>query len=251
MRRCLAGVIGLAGILLITGCGETDGTASSADRSPSSSPTASATGEAPTPTPRQTLSEREIEKVLAGALLTDDEAADLGIVADADYGPKAFGLSTPTSDYCSDDTSQVKSESMRAARAQMWWNNQQWSSGDAGRLSIGTEVLLFKPGGVTTYLDELSALPSDCPRAEFEDTAELWSDTTLPGMPEGAVVVGRETLSTGSDQSTPGFVIAIPAGDVLGILHLRGDDEKPLEGMSADLAASYAKRLDQVQRQLS
>ncbi|WP_166351203.1 hypothetical protein [Phytoactinopolyspora limicola] len=192
----------VAAVLVVTGC-------SGGDDHPDDTP------ESPQPGPRVDL----IQQLLDDARFSE---TDIGLAIDISYRRES-GLETATFAYC-DDTSDVV-DGARTARSQQWWKNELWPHVADGGYTVGVEVVHYEPGGALDTMSAFAAVPDTCPAADYASGASaVFAAAEAPaGLPEGAAALDdRWTYPDGSRAS--GFIVAVPVGDVIGFLYIRGHE---------------------------
>jgi hypothetical protein len=182
-----------------------------------------------------------VQQALDDARPTEEQ---LGMAVDESYRREA-GLRTATFAYCGDQGDPV--DRLRIARTQRWWKDHNWPQPDQGGYTVGVEIVYYEPGGVAQTMDAFRAVPEQCPVAEYATgTKASFAPAEPPdGLPEAALAIKDEwTYPDGA--TAPGLIVAIPAGDVLGFLYIRGHAPTVHEraGELAQLLADNVARAD-------
>jgi hypothetical protein len=234
----------LAALLLVTGCSSGKGDAGSATSTgagttastPSTTPTATTSA---TPTAAATAAS-VIRAALGKALLTNSEVK---LVRQKVKASVAAGIAVPSNNVCGDKRIDP-SDKARVDRLQAWWLSKGWTSTSGGvQVSVSSEVIAYRPGGVAASLKAYKAAPTKCPKTKFNDgtTGTVKSAAAIKGLPKGTVVLSR-TVIYSKTVSTTGYLIAIPAGNVLGMLSIDGTGTA-VATTRASLAPLFAKQI--------
>lgn len=232
----------------LAGCGD-DG-ASDGDEAPASS-SGSASGpaapsesltESPTATPEPTLPAAKAQNVV-NQIILDESATELSAASAANSGT---GLQHPTFRYCPAADRGATGESLRVARAQQWWRNQEYASDSAGGVSVGNEVVYYSGDGLAQYLAALAAVPNTCGDENVLETGVNYAYAAKPvpaGLPAGAVSV-RMTLTYPDGSERVGYTVVVPSGNVADILYVYGSDAAAADEHAARLLPALQRKLD-------
>lgn len=235
MRPSLA--IAVVALVATTGCTGGDG---GADQQGEHSPTtAAAHGNLSTPTLE------DIQQILDDAR---PAKATQGLLVDESY-QRESGLETATMSYCEGQPNPV--DRLRLARSQRWWANAAWPSPDDGGYTVGVEVVLYEPGGVDKTMAAFRAVPSVCTEAKHASQAKA---TYAPGDPPDGLPAGsaalRDEWTYPNGTTAPGLIVAIPTGDIIGFLYIRGH-EPTVQERAGELARALADSLSVADAQLA
>lgn len=129
--------------------------------------------------------------------------------------------------------------------------NDAWPHPDKGGYTVGIEVVHYEPGGVNATMAAFQAVPDVCPAAEYASgvRATFAPAELPPGLPEGAVALADEwTYPNGVVAA--GLIVAIPAGDVVGFLYIRGD-ETAVHERAGELAVTLAGNVAEADTQIN
>jgi hypothetical protein len=227
--------------------------ACSGGKDPAKAPTPSSTAVVtPTPTtssspatasPQSTAS-AAIRTGLTKAVLTTKEVK---LVHQKVKASVATGVAVPTNNVCGDKKIDP-SDKARVDRVQSWWLSKGWTSRNPNKaqISVTSEVVAYRPGGVAAALKAYRAAPKKCAKTKFTDGSKgTVKKAAVPaGLPAGSVVLSR-VITYPTDVSTTGYIIAIPAKNVMGMLYVDGvaSDPKSVKSTRARLLAAYVKQV--------
>lgn len=229
--RTSAAVVAALALLGLAACSGSD---------PAKAPTPSSTAVV-TPTPTgttATISAQEaaaakIRAALAKAQLT---TAQVKLVRQKESATESSGLSVRTFIACG-YTKVDASDFARVDRLQSSWLSKGWASQDPtkAQVKVSSEVVAYRPGGVAAAMKSYAGAPKACPKTTFtkgvHGTVKL---TKAPaGLPKGSVVL-NQVITYKNNVTTTGYIVAIPAGNVLGLLYV--------DGVSSDPKAVLANR---------
>ncbi|NED93905.1 hypothetical protein G1H11_01080 [Phytoactinopolyspora alkaliphila] len=180
---------------------------------------------------------RKVQAILDSVRFGEHE---IGLAVSDTY-KRESGLDTPTAAYCGDDADPV--DQYRVARSQRWWLNEEWSARDPGGYTVGVEVVLYAPGTAAAAMAVFEAVPATCPAADFASgSSAAFSRGEIPhGLPPGASAL-RDDWTYADGTRATGRIIAISAGDVVGYLYIRGNDDA-VAGRTDELARTLAEKI--------
>lgn len=231
----LAG-LGLLTLAVVAGCqGSAGGSGPPADVG--GSDRSSRAGAAPTATGAPTAAPvaDEIQRILDAARPTEEE---LGLAVDMSYGRES-GLAASTLAYCGGGQPDP-ADQLRTARSQRWWISDAWPDSARGAYTVGVEVVHYEPGGADATMAAFQAVPEQCPTAQYASGTRA---TFVAADPPAGLSV--EAMALADQWTYPngivahGFIIAIPSGDVVGFLYIRGDETAVHERVG-ELASTLA-----------
>ncbi|WP_129663085.1 hypothetical protein [Phytoactinopolyspora endophytica] len=249
--RCAAAAAAAAAsaFVLLAGCAGGDGSEEPAADTVTTAGTGDELGSEwePKDTPEATsggLRLEDAQRILDDARFAE---AELGLTVDEDYDRES-GLHTPTAAYCSGEGDAV--DEHRIARSQRWWANEAWDSGQPGGYTVGVEVVYYEPGGVTGTMAVFGAVPDVCPSVGYDSGSSVtYSPGEAPaGLPAGTVALRDEWVYP-SGQDAPGMMVAIPVGDLIGFLYIRGD-QPAVDEHGGELARLLAGNLEKADAEI-
>ncbi|NEE02184.1 hypothetical protein [Phytoactinopolyspora halotolerans] len=241
MMRAAAMAVGV--LVLLCGCtgggGSDEPSAETVTRSATSDTSEEAWKPASPEATTSTPPTERIQRILDAARFTE---AQLGLSVNEHY-QRESGLETPTASFCGDEADPA--DEQRIARSQRWWMNDEWIDHDAGGYTVGVEVVAYRPGGARDTMAVFEAVPRTCPSVSYQSGAHVTAEpgSTPTGLPGDAVTL-RDHWTYPDGNEAPGIMVAIPAGDVIGFLYIRGDREKVDERvgeLARTLAANVAE----------
>jgi hypothetical protein len=211
--------------------------------------TASTAVVTPTPTSTPTQSSAAtaatlIRKALTAAQLT---TAEVKLVRQKELATESTGLGVRTFIACG--YSKVDpSDFARVDRLQSSWLSKGWASQDPtkAQIKVASEVVAYRPGGVQAALKSYQAAPKVCPKTKFDKgvTGTVKATKAPAGLPAGAVVLNQD-ITYKNKVSTVGYIVVIPADNVLGLLYVDGvsSDPKSVLAMRTVLIPLFAKQI--------
>jgi hypothetical protein len=226
--------------------------ACSSGKDPAKSPTPTSTAVVtPTPTATggtsvsaQAAASATIRRALGKAQLT---TAQVKFVRQKETKAESSGLSVRTFIACG-FTKVDGSDFARVDRLQSSWLSKGWASQDPTRaqVKVASEVVAYRPGGVAAAMKSYGSAPKSCPKTRFDKgvTGAVKAVRAPAGLPKGTVVLGQ-AITYKNKVKTTGYIVAIPAGNVLGLLYVEGvaSDPKAVIATRTRLLAGYAKRV--------
>jgi hypothetical protein len=225
--------------------------ACSSGKDPAKVPTPSSTAVV-TPSPTATTSTvsaqdaaaASIRRALAKAQLT---TAQVKLVRQKETAAESSGLTVRTFIACG--YSRVDpSDFARVDRLQSSWLSKGWASQDPNKaqVKVASEVIAYRPGGVAAALKSYAAAPKACPTTKFTKgvTGKVKASKAPAGLPKGTIVL-NQVITYKNSVTTTGYIVAIPAGNVLGLLYVEGvsSDPKAVVATRARLLTPYAKQV--------
>lgn len=227
--RARRNVVAVAMATALTGAAVT---ACSGGSDPAKAPTQTSTAVVtPTPTPTPTVTPTAtaaalIRKALTAAQLT---TAEVKLVRQKESATESTGLGVRTFIACG-YTKVDPSDFARVDRLQSSWLSKGWASQDPtkAQIKVASEVVAYRPGGVAAALKSYLAAPKTCPKTTFDKgvTGTVKATKTPAGLPTGAVVL-NQNITYKNKVSTVGYIVVIPAGNVLGLLYVDGVSSDP------------------------
>jgi hypothetical protein len=122
------------------------------------------------------------------------------------------------------------SDFARVDRIQSSWLSKGWASQDPtkAQVKIASEVVAYRPGGVAAALKSYAGAPKSCPKTKFNTgVSGLVRAAKAPaGLPKGSVLL-NQVITYKNSVTTTGWIVAIPAGNVLGLLYVEGVSSDP------------------------
>jgi hypothetical protein len=241
-RTSTAAAAAVLALLGVAGCSGSD---------PAKAPTPSSTASV-TPTPSAstaTISAQEaaaasIRRALTKALLT---TAQVRLIRQKESTAESRGLSVRTFIACG-YTKVDPSDFARVDRLQASWLSKGWASQDPTRaqVKISTEVVAYRPGGVAAAMKSYSAAPKACPKTRFTKgvTGTVKASKAPTGLPKGSVVL-NQVITYRNNVTTTGYILAVPAGNVLGLLYVDGvsSDPKTVVANRARLLPAFTRQV--------
>jgi hypothetical protein len=237
-------LLGLSGLAGLAGCSSDSDPAkqptpsSTAVVTPSSTATATATGAS------ATAAAAAIRRALTKAQLT---TAQVRLVRQKETTAESIGLGVRTFIACG--YAKVDgSDFARVDRVQSSWLSKGWAKQDPtkAQIKVASEVVAYRPGGVAAALKSYQAAPKTCPKTRFDKgvTGVVKASRAPAGLPKGTVVLS-EGITYKNKVRTTGFIIAIPAGNVLGLLYVEGvsTDPKTVLANRAKLLRYFPKQV--------
>jgi hypothetical protein len=233
-------VLALAGL---AGC--------SSGKDPAKAPTPSSTAVV-TPTPTATTSAvsaqdaaaADIRRALTKAQLTTKQVK---LVRQKETAAESSGLTVRTFIACG--YSKVDpSDFARVDRLQSSWLSKGWASQDPSKaqVKVASEVVAYRPGGVAAALKSYAAAPRACPSTKFNKgvSGKVKASKAPAGLPKGTVVL-NQVITYKNGVTTTGYIVAIPAGNVLGLLYVDGvsSDPKAVVANRTRLLPTFAKQV--------
>lgn len=225
--------------------------ACSSGKDPAKAPTPSSTAVVtPTPTAStSTVSAQDaaaatIRKALTKAQLT---TAQVKLVRQKETAAESGGLTVRTFIACG-YTKVDPSDFARVDRLQSSWLSKGWASQDPNKaqVKVASEVVAYRPGGVAAALKSYSSAPTSCPKTKFNKgvTGKVKATKAPAGLPKGSVVL-NQLITYKNGVTTTGYIVAIPAGNVLGLLYVEGvsSDPKAVVATRTRLLRTYAKQV--------
>jgi hypothetical protein len=225
--------------------------ACSSGKDPAKAPTPASTAVVtPTPTASGTTASAQaaasatIRRALAKAQLT---TAQVKFVRQKETKAESSGLSVRTFIACG-FTKVDGSDYARVDRLQSSWLSKGWASQDPtkAQVKVASEVVAYRPGGVAAAMKSYAAAPKSCPKTRFDKGVSGAVKAVQPpaGLPKGTVVLGQ-AITYKNKVKTTGYIVAIPAGNVLGLLYIEGvaSDPKAVIATRTRLLAGYAKKV--------
>jgi hypothetical protein len=226
--------------------------ACSSGKDPAKQPTPSSTAVVtPTPTPTAppttaaaATAAAAIRKALTKAQLT---TAQTKLVAQKESAAESTGLGVRTFIACG-YTKIDPSDFARVDRVQNSWLSKGWASQDPTKVQIkvASEVVAYRPGGVAAALKSYAAAPKTCPHTTFDTGVKGTVKAAKPpaGLPKGALVL-TQNITYKNKVSTTGFIVVIPAGNVLGLLYIDGvsSDPKTVLATRTRLLPAYLRQI--------
>jgi hypothetical protein len=244
--RTTTAAVAVLALLGLAGC--------SSGKDPAKAPTPTSTAVVtPTPTTSsvggttasaQAAASASIRRALGKAQLT---TAQVKLVRQKETKAETSGLSVRTFIACG--FSKVDgSDFARVDRLQSSWLSKGWASQDPtkAQVKVASEVVAYRPGGVAAALKSYAGAPKSCPKTKFDKGVTGVVKATKPpaGLPKGTVILGQ-AITYKNKVKTTGFIVVIPAGNVLGLLYVEGvaSDPKAVLSTRTRLLAAYAKRV--------
>ena len=246
--RAAAVVAALAAMTGIALAGCSGGSDPAKDPTPTSTAVVTPTA-TPTPTPTATPTPSAtaaalIRKALTAAQLT---TAQVKLVRQKESATESTGLGVRTFIACG-YTKVDPSDFARVDRLQSSWLSKGWASQDPtkSQIKVASEVVAYRPGGVAAALKSYKAAPKVCPKTKFDKgvTGTVKATKRPAGLPAGAVVL-NQNITYKNKVSTTGYIVAIPAGNVLGLLYIDGvsTDPKSVVALRTKLIPGFAKKI--------
>ncbi|MFL6100642.1 MAG: hypothetical protein ACJ71T_11875 [Actinomycetales bacterium] len=207
--------------------------ACSSGSDPAKTPTPSSTAVVtPSPTTSQaTVSAQDaaaakIRSALTKAQLT---TAQVKLVRQKESVAESRGLSVRTFIACG-YTKVDPSDFARVDRLQSSWLSKGWASQDPtkAQVKVSSEVVAYRPGGVAAAMKSYQGAPKACPKTRFTKgvTGTVKAAKAPAGLPKGSVVLSQ-VIRYKNNVTTTGYIVAIPAGNVLGLLYVDGVSSDP------------------------
>jgi hypothetical protein len=236
-------VSAVAVALGLTGC--------SSGSDPAKAPTPTSTAVVtPTPTPTTTQSAQAsaatlIRKALTAAQLT---SAEVKLVRQKESATESTGLGVRTFIACGYTKAVDPSDFARVDRLQSSWLSKGWASQDPtkAQVKVASEVVAYRPGGVTAALKSYKAAPKTCPKTKFDKgvTGTVKATKAPAGLPAGSVVL-NQNITYKNSVTTTGYIVVIPSNNVLGLLYVDGvsSDPKTVVATRTRLLAIFAKKV--------
>jgi hypothetical protein len=225
--------------------------ACSSGKDPAKTPTPTSTAVVtPTPTVSGTTASAQaaasatIRRALAKAQLT---TAQVKFVRQKETKAESSGLSVRTFIACG-FTKVDGSDFARVDRLQSSWLSKGWASQDPtkAQVKVASEVVAYRPGGVAAAMKSYAAAPKSCPKTRFDKgvTGAVKAVRAPAGLPKGTVALGQ-AITYKNKVKTTGYIVAIPAGNVLGLLYVEGvaSDPKAVIATRTRLLAGYVKKI--------
>jgi hypothetical protein len=192
----------------------------------------------------QAAASAAIRKALTKAQLT---SAQVKLVRQKESATESRGLGVRTFIACG--YAKVDgSDFARVDRIQSSWLSKGWASQDPtkAQVKIASEVVAYRPGGVAAALKSYQSAPKTCPKTHFDKgvSGVVKAAKAPAGLPKGTVVLS-EGITYKNKVTTTGFIVAIPAGNVLGLLYVEGvsTDPKAVVTNRTRLLGSFAKQV--------
>jgi hypothetical protein len=225
--------------------------ACSSGKDPAKAPTPTSTAVVtPSPTASgttvsaQAAASAAIRRALGRAQLT---TAHVRFVRQKETKAESSGLSVRTFIACG-FTKVDGSDFARVDRLQSSWLSKGWASQDPtkAQVKVASEVVAYRPGGVAAAMKSYALAPKSCPKTRFDKgvTGAVKAVRAPAGLPKGTVVLGQ-AITYRNKVKTTGYIVAIPAGNVLGLLYVEGvaSDPKAVIATRTRLLAGYAKKV--------
>jgi hypothetical protein len=208
--------------------------ACSSGADPAKDPTATSTAVVtPTPTTSSPTTaatpntSAQIRRALAAAQLG---SAEVKLVRQKESAAESSGLGVRTFIACGYTKAVDPSDFARVDRLQASWLSKGWASQDPtkAQVKVASEVVAYRPGGVVAALKAYQAAPRTCPKTTFNKgvTGTLKAAKRLGGLPTGSVVL-TQNITYKNAVTTTGFIVVIPAQNVLGLLYVDGVSSDP------------------------
>ncbi len=222
----VSGIVAAAVALGMAGC--------SSGTDPAKDPTSTSTAVVtPTPTPTTPTASATantsavIRKALAAAQLT---SAEVKLVRQKETAAESTGLGVRTFIACGYTKAVDPSDFARVDRLQASWLSKGWASQDPtkAQIKVASEVVAYRPGGVAAALKAYQAAPRTCPKTTFNKGVRgtVKAAPRLGGLPAGSVVLTQD-ITYKNAVTTTGFIVVIPAQNVLGLLYVDGVSSDP------------------------
>jgi hypothetical protein len=223
-RTTTAAAAAVLALLGLAGCSGSDPA-----KAPTPSSTASVTPSPTTSTASVSAQEAAaatIRRALTKALL---RTAQVKLVRQKESAAESSGLSVRTFIACG-YAKVDPSDFARVDRLQASWLSKGWAAQDPtkAQVKISTEVVAYRPGGVVAAMKSYQAAPKACPRTRFTKgvTGTVKATKAPAGLPRGSVVL-NQVITYKNHVTTTGYVVAVPAGNVLGLLYVDGVSSDP------------------------
>jgi hypothetical protein len=226
-------------------------TACSSGSDPAKAPTPSSTAVV-TPTPTATASQATqtnsaalIRKALAAGQLT---SAQVKLVRQKETAPESTGLGVRTFIACGYTKAVDPSDFARVDRLQSSWLSKGWASQDPtkAQIKVASEVVAYRPGGVAAAMKSYKAAPKTCPKTKFNKgvTGTVKAAKAPAGLPAGSVVL-TQNITYKNAVTTTGFIVIIPANNVLGLLYVDGvsSDPKTVLATRTRLLPAFSRKI--------
>jgi hypothetical protein len=181
--------------------------------------------------------------ILKGQLTT----AQVKLVRQKETAAESIGLGVRTFIACG-YAKVDPSDFARVDRVQSSWLSRGWASQNPSRaqIKVASEVVAYRPGGVAAALKAYRAAPKSCPKTRFDKgvTGVVKAAKAPAGLPKGTVVLS-EGITYKNKVRTTGFIIAMPAGNVLGLLYVEGvaTDPKTVLANRTRLLRSFPRQV--------
>ena len=239
-----AAVLALLGLAALAGCSSGSDPAKQPTPSSTAVVTPSATATPTTTGVSPTAASAAIRRALTKAQLT---TAQVRLVRQKESTAESIGLGVRTFIACG--YAKVDgSDFARVDRIQSSWLSKGWASQDPtkAQVKIASEVVAYRPGGVAAALKSYQSAPKTCPKTRFDKgvTGVVKASKPPAGLPKGTVVL-LQNITYKNKVTTTGFIIAIPAGNVLGLLYVEGvaTDPKTVLANRAKLLRFFPKQV--------
>jgi hypothetical protein len=225
-KTVVAAAVAAVAALGVAGC--------SSGSDPAKQPTATSTAVVtPTATPTTpsaspTVSAASvIRKALTAAQLT---TAEVKLVRQKESATESTGLGVRTFIACGYTKAVDPSDFARVDRLQSSWLSKGWASQDPtkAQIKVASEVVAYRPGGVAAALKSYKAAPKSCPKTTFDKgvTGTVKAAKAPSGLPAGSVVL-QQSITYKNKVTTTGYIVVIPANNVLGLLYVDGVSSDP------------------------
>ncbi len=185
-----------------------------------------------------------IRKALAKAQLLTSQVK---FVAQKETAAESTGLGVRTFLACG-FTKVDPSDFARVDRVQSSWLSKGWASQDPTKVQVkvASEIVAYRPGGVSAALKSYAAAPKACPKTKFDPGVKgiVKAAKAPAGLPKGSVVLNQQ-ITYKNGVKTTGYIVVVPAQNVLGLLYVDGvsTDPKTVVSTRTRLLPTYVKRV--------